>query len=175
MHTFDTPQPITAHIESASGHVRLSASDRNDTVVEVRPCNDSRAADVRAAERTRVDFAHDTLNVSVGRWGPFGARSGAVEITVELPSRSRLDISVASAHVHAGGDYADCRLGSASGDLSVGLVDGNLRADSASGRIAVDAANGTGLISTASGDATIGAADGNLTFQAASGPEGAAA
>jgi putative adhesin len=169
MRTFDTPQPITAHIESAAGHVRLSASDRSDTVVEVRPCNDSRAADVRAAERTRVDFVRDTLNVSVGRWGPFGARTGAVDITVELPSRSRLDISVASAHVQASGDYADCRLASASGDLSVALVDGNLRADSASGRIAVEAANGRGSISTASGDATIGALDGDLKFQAASG------
>ena len=119
MPTFDTPEPITARIETAAGHVRLSATDRDDTVVEVRPCNESRAVDVRAAERTRIDFAHGTLTVSAGRWGPFGARTGAVEITVELPSRSRLDVSVASAQVRADGEYADCRLASASGDLAV--------------------------------------------------------
>ena len=169
MRTFDTPQPIAAHIESAAGQVRLTASDRSDTVVQVRPCDESRAADVRAAERARVDFTHDTLTVSVGRWGPFGARTGAVDITVELPSRSRLDISVATAQVHASGDYADCRLASASGDLRVARVDGCIKADTASGRIAVDAANGRGSISTASGDVTIGALDGDLTFQAASG------
>lgn len=169
MRTFDTPQPITVQIESAVGQVRLNASDRSDTVVEVRPCDESRAADVRAAERARVDFTHDTLNVSVGRWGPFGARTGAVDITVGLPSRSRLDISVASAQVHASGDYAGCRLASASGDVRVALVDGRIKADSASGRIAIDAANGGGSISTASGDVTIGALDGDLTFQAASG------
>ena len=151
MPTFDTPEPITARIETAAGHVRLSATDRDDTVVEVRPCNESRAADVRAAERTRIDFAHGTLTVSAGRWGPFGARTGAVEIAVELPSRSRLDVSVASAQVRADGEYADCRLASASGDL------------------AVDTTNGNGSVSTASGDASIGALNGDLTFQAASG------
>ena len=119
MPTFDTPEPITARIETAAGHVRLTATDRDDTVVEVRPCNESRAVDVRAAERTRIDFAHGTLTVSAGRWGPFGARTGAIEITVELPSRSRLDVSVASAQVRADGEYADCRLASASGDLAV--------------------------------------------------------
>ena len=151
MPKFDTPEPITARIETAAGHARLSATDRDDTVVEVRPCNESRAADVRAAERTRIDFAHGTLTVSVGRWGPFGARTGAVEVAVELPSRSRLDISVASAQVRADGEYADCRLASASGNL------------------AVDRTNGDGSVSTASGDVSISALNGDLTFQAASG------
>jgi DUF4097 and DUF4098 domain-containing protein YvlB len=169
MPTFDTPEPITARIETAAGQVRLSATDRDDTVVEVRPRNESRAADVRAAERTRIDFAHGRLTVSGDRWGPFGARTGAVEVTVELPSRSRLDISVASAQVRADGEYADCRLASASGDLAVGAVFGSIKADSASGRIAVDTTNGNGSLSTASGDASIGALNGDLTFQAASG------
>lgn len=151
MPTFDTPEPITARIENAAGHVRLSATHRDDTVVEVGPCNESRAADVRAAERTRIEFAHGTLTVSAGRWGPFGAQTGAIEITVELPSRSRLDVSVASAQVRADGEYADCRLASASGDL------------------AVDTATGNGSLSTASGDASIGAFNGDLTFRAASG------
>jgi DUF4097 and DUF4098 domain-containing protein YvlB len=169
MPTFDTPEPITARIETAAGRVRLNATDRDDTVVEVRPCNESRAADVRAAEQTRIDFAHGTLTVSVGRWGPLGARTGAVEVTVELPSRSRLDILVASAQVRADGEYADCRLASASGDLAVGTVFGSIKADSASGRIAVDTTNGNGSLSAASGDASIGALNGDLTFQAASG------
>jgi DUF4097 and DUF4098 domain-containing protein YvlB len=169
MPTFDTPGPITARIEIAAGRVRLNATDRDDTVVEVGPCNESRAADVRAAEHTRVDFAHGTLTVSAGRWGLFGARTGAVEITVELPSRSRLDVSVASAQMRADGEYTDCRLASASGDLTVGTVGGRIKADSASGRIAVDTVNGSGSVSTASGDASIGELDGDLTFQAASG------
>jgi DUF4097 and DUF4098 domain-containing protein YvlB len=169
MPTFDTPDPISAHVDTAFGFIRLIATDRTDTVVEVRPRDESRAADVRAAERTRVDFAHGTLNVSAGKWGLFGARTGAVDITVELPSHSRLDVELASAGVQADGDYADCRLASASGDFTLAVIDGNIKADTASGRIAVDTLNGGGSISTASGDVSIGALDGNLKFQAASG------
>jgi DUF4097 and DUF4098 domain-containing protein YvlB len=169
MPTFNTPDPISADIDAASGSIRLIATDRTDTVVEVRPRDEARAADVRAAERTRVDFAHGALNVSAGKWGLFGARTGAVDITVELPSHSRLDVAVASAGVQADGDYADCGLASASGDLTLAVVDGRLTADTSSGRIAVGTLNGSGTISTASGDASIAELDGNLKFRAASG------
>jgi DUF4097 and DUF4098 domain-containing protein YvlB len=168
MQTFDTPDPITAHIESAAGSVHLIATDRSDTVVDVQPRNGSRTADIRAAERTRIDFTHGTLKVSAGKWGLFGALFGSVDITVELPTRSRLDVSVASAEVQADGEYTDCRFASASGNLTVAGVTGNIKADTASGDITVDSATG-GSVSTASGDARIGECDGDLKFQAASG------
>ena len=37
MPTFDTPEPITVTLELGVGDVRITASDRADTVVEVRP------------------------------------------------------------------------------------------------------------------------------------------
>jgi hypothetical protein len=37
MPTFPTPEPITAVIEVVSGSVNVVASDRDDTVVSVRP------------------------------------------------------------------------------------------------------------------------------------------
>ena len=37
MPTFDTPEPITVVIDLSVGDVRITASDRADTVVEVRP------------------------------------------------------------------------------------------------------------------------------------------
>jgi len=169
MPTFDTPEPIMARIDAAAGFVRLNASDRDDTVVEVKPCDESRAADVQAAERARIDFSNGALVVAPGRWGLFGARSGAVEITVELPSRSRLAVSVASAQVRADGEYVDCRLASAIGDLAVSRVTGSIKADTASGAITVDKLKGVGTLSTASGDATIGELHGTLKTRTASG------
>ncbi|HZQ30516.1 MAG TPA: DUF4097 family beta strand repeat-containing protein [Mycobacterium sp.] len=168
MPRFDTSEPITAHIESAAGSVHLIATDRSDTVVDVRPHNESRSADIRAAERTRVDFAHGTLKVSACKWGLFGARFGSVDIAVELPSRSRLDVSVVSAQVQADGEYTDCRFAAASGNLAIANVTGNIKADTASGDVTVDSVTG-GSVSTASGDAKIGECDGDLKFQAASG------
>jgi putative adhesin len=169
MSTFDTPQPITAVVEVAAGSVRLVASDRLDTVVEVRPRDPHRTADVRIAEQTRVDFTNGTLTVSAGRRFIHLGRGGAVSIDIGLPSGSRLRASSASAEIHADGEFADCRLASASGDLLVDSIDGDVKVDTASGEITVQNANGSVAISTASGGATIGRLDGGVTFRTASG------
>jgi hypothetical protein len=41
MPTFDTPEPIAVTIELVVSYVRITASDRTDTVVEVRPSDGS--------------------------------------------------------------------------------------------------------------------------------------
>jgi hypothetical protein len=168
MPTFDTPQPITATVEISAGSVRLVASDRDDTVVEVRPRDESRSHDVKAADQVRVDFTNGTLLVSSRRGFSF-PRRGAVVVDVALPSGSRLHASSASANITADGRYAECKFASASGDLEVGSVDGNLKADTASGGVTVHDVNGSASVSTASGDAAIGDLDGDVKFRAASG------
>src|SRR6516162_4245509 len=50
MPVFDTPAPISALIELGVGDLRVVASDRSDTVVEVRPTNPSKQSDITAAE-----------------------------------------------------------------------------------------------------------------------------
>ena len=57
MPTFDTPEPISVSLELGVGEVRIAASDRDDTVVEVRPSDPTNSDDVSAAERTRVEYA----------------------------------------------------------------------------------------------------------------------
>jgi DUF4097 and DUF4098 domain-containing protein YvlB len=168
MPTFDTPQPITATVEISAGAVRLVASDREDTVVEVRPRDESRSHDVKAAEQVRVDFSNGTLAVASQRGFSF-PRRGAVIVDIALPSGSRLNAATASANITADGHYADCKFASASGDLEVGTVVGNLKADTASGGIAVQVVNGSASVSAASGDAKIGYLDGDVKFRAASG------
>ena len=61
MPTFETPEPITATIDVAVGDVRISAGDRGDTVVDVRPSDPSNDEDVKAAEQTRVECASGQL------------------------------------------------------------------------------------------------------------------
>ncbi|WP_029112437.1 DUF4097 family beta strand repeat-containing protein [Mycobacterium sp. URHB0044] len=168
MPTFQTPEPITAVIEVVAGTVRVTATDRDDTAVDVRPHDPSRASDVRAAEQARVDFGHGTLTVSAGRRFVSLGRGGAVDIDIQLPSGSRLKASSASADVRADGVFADCRFSSASGKLQVDSVTGNVKADTASGATTVHQARGNVSISTASGNATIDQLEGDLKFQAAS-------
>ena len=88
MPTYSTPDPIVAVIEFEAGDVRILASERDDTVVEVRPSDESRDNDVRAAEETRVEYSAGRLLVKGPKQrNPFGkpgsrppadwARSGA--------------------------------------------------------------------------------------------------
>src|ERR1700760_3224558 len=125
MHTFHTPLPITATVEIAAGAGRVAAGDREDTVVEVRPRDESRSHDVRAADQVRVEFDNGALLVSSRRGFSF-PRRGAIVVDIALPSGSRLNASAASANITADGRYADCKFATASGDLDVGQIAGHL-------------------------------------------------
>ena len=169
MRTFPTPDPIAASIEIAAGAVRISATDRADTEVQVSPRDPLRAADVRAAEQANIDFSHGALSVTVGRKLLSLGRGGAVNVDVALPSHSRLSVAVASADLHVDGTVADCRFDAASGGAVFDAVEGNIKAATASGDISAHRLLGNASVSTASGDLSIDAVDGNLKFQAASG------
>lgn len=168
MTTFHTPDPIEARVETAAGSVRFVATDRDDTVVQVRPHNESRVADVRVAEHVRVQYLNGKLTVSTARLLPV-LRIGAIDIDIALPSRSRLQVAVAAADVRAEGEFADCQVRVASGDVDVDTVRGNLKAATASGSITVRAIAGNASVSAASGNAMVGELDGDLKFKAASG------
>lgn len=91
--TFDTPHPITAKVELARGTLQVVASDRSDTVVAVLPRDEAKALDVRTAERTRVSYSKGVLSVLSSQGITF--RTGTIDILIELPSQSILDIAVA--------------------------------------------------------------------------------
>lgn len=169
MPKFHTAEPITAVVEVVAGTVRLAATDRDDTVVDIKPRDPERTSDVRAAEQARIDFHDGTLVVTAGRKVLSMGRGGAVRVEIALPTGSRLDLSSASADIDADGGFSDCRLATASGAMRVASVAGNLKADSASGDITVGDLVGNARIATASGDAQIDRVDGDVKFQAASG------
>ncbi|HYB37013.1 MAG TPA: DUF4097 family beta strand repeat-containing protein [Mycobacterium sp.] len=169
MPTFQTPGPITARVEANAGSIRLIAGDRTDTVVEVRPRDESPQADVRAAEQARVRYSNGKLGVTFAKFGFLGLRMGAVDIVIELPSHSRVDAAVASADVHADGEFADFRFASASGNLTVESITGGAKIATASGDAAVDHLDGDLKFQAASGALTVDRLTGNVKSQTASG------
>lgn len=168
MRTFPTPGPIAATVELGAGSVRITAADRADTEVRVTPRDPLRAADVRAAEQTHIDFSNGALTVTVGK-KLLSLSRGAVNVDIALPSLSRLAVAAASADVHVEGTVADCRFDAASGSVALDAVEGNIKAATASGDVAARRLLGDANVSTASGDVSIGDLDGGLKFQAASG------
>ena len=91
MPTYDTPSPISVTVELSVGDLTLEATDRTDTVVEVRPTNPDRKVDVEAAEQTRVEYAAGRLLVrapkSWKQYSPWGG-SESVTVTIALPTGS---------------------------------------------------------------------------------------
>jgi len=169
MPTFATPNPITASVEIVSGAVHVVATDRDDTVVTVSPQDPNRASDFRIADAARVDFANGILTVSAGKRFIALGRGGSVVVDIELPSRSRLEVSSVTARVRADGAFGDCRFSTVSGDANVDSITGNIKADSASGGVAIETVVGAAVMSTASGNGTVGDLTGDVKFRAASG------
>lgn len=187
MTTFDTPQPIALTIAAMAGHVWVRASDRTDTVVEVRPTNEGDDRDIKAVDQTQVEYAQGHLVVKSPRGGfrsMFG-RPPSVDVTVEVPTDSRVDIK-AWGEVHGEGRFGETRvetgagsvrldetgrlkLNTAAGDVSVARATGNAEVTTASGDIRLGAVEGAAVLKTANGDITAGEVIGDLRMHTANG------
>jgi len=178
MQTFDTPTTVTAVVDIPAGHVTFIAADRSDTTVDVRPLHASKGRDVRAAEQTAVAFADGVLRVTGEVSNRAFGSSGSVEVTVQLPTGSRVETRAASAQLRGVGRLGDVvvesahgdvkldeatsvRLATQAGDISVGRLTGPGELRTAKGNLTVDeASRGALVLDTQMGDVTVGVAAG---------------
>jgi DUF4097 and DUF4098 domain-containing protein YvlB len=161
MPSYDTPRPITATVELVIGDLRIIAAERTDTVVEVRPSDPGSVADARAADQTRVDYADGRLLVKTPKQrglGLFG-KPGAVDLTLDLPAGSNVQVEVGAGGVRAAGVLADCRVKCGAGDVQLDRI-GPLTLDTGAGRVDVDTVAGRADISTGSGRLQVREIDG---------------
>jgi hypothetical protein len=191
MPTFDSPEPILAIIDMATANVRINASDRADTVVEIRPSDELNDADVHAAEHTQVEYADGRLLVraakdratSMSGWGlsldklvesPSNwARSlllgwgGSVDVTVDLPAGSRVEAKTA-ASLRCRGALGEVSFTTSYGDIQVEQA-GRLRLNSTHGDISVTRSAGHAEVTTTNGDIRIGKIDGTAVVKTSHG------
>ena len=133
MPTFDTPGPITATVVVAGAQVRVTASDRTDTVVLVEPIDKTSKKDVKVASKTNVDFAGGQLAVKTT---VSGETNGSVVITIDLPARSSLVAYLAHSSVHADGSFGECELHMASGRVQLDRINA-LEANISAGEVTI--------------------------------------
>jgi hypothetical protein len=164
MPTFPTPQPIQLNLDLAAGDACLTATERDDTVVEVKPRDPSHKADVRAAEQTRVALAGGRLLVKTLRQGLGWSRAGAVEVTIALPAGSRVDGQTGVGELRSEGSLGECTFKSGAGAIRLDRT-GPLKVVSGAGDINVDAADGTALVVTGAGAVTLGAIDSDIIIK----------
>ncbi|MFI5527321.1 DUF4097 family beta strand repeat-containing protein [Kitasatospora sp. NPDC051853] len=159
MPSFDTPAPITvtAHVEA--GSIRLSAGDRTDTVVEVLPRNPKKDSDRRAVEQAEVTFVNGVLTVKTPKFRNTLRKPGTVDITVELPTGSAVDVTGAWAQVLGEGRLGEVRVKTSTGDTRLDTT-GPLRLTASHGSITVERVDGTAEITTSTGSLRVGSVSG---------------
>ncbi|MGI9093793.1 MAG: DUF4097 family beta strand repeat-containing protein [Mycobacteriales bacterium] len=187
MPTFNTPEPISVTIEFVVGDARITASDRVDTVVDVRPSDRSHEPDVRAAEQTRVEYATGRMLVKAPKQrglGLFG-KAGSIDVTIELPAGSHLHGEAAVGAFRGVGHLGECRIKTSTGDIQLedtGAVDlttlgeivvdrvvGNAEVSTGSGKVRLREIDGAAVIKNSNGDSWVGEITGDLRANAANG------
>ena len=190
MPVFDTPEPISVTVELGVGNIRIVASDRTDTIVEMRPSNEAKKSDVAAAEQTRVEYADGRLLIKGPKnWRQFSLRGGreSIDVQIDLPAGSHVrgssgvagfhstgrlgEVHVATGmgdiHVDQGGDPVELKTGY--GDITVGTVGGHASAKTGSGAVRMSSIHGTAAVKNANGDTWIGEVTAELSVRGANG------
>jgi DUF4097 and DUF4098 domain-containing protein YvlB len=172
---FNTPSPIAVALDLYVADVRLAVSDRTDTIVEVRPSDPNKAADIKAAENTRVDYDDATRTLSIvsrkprSRFVNFSSkRPESIDVVIQLPTDS---------DVHGEADLGDFQADGALGTVvlktdlgAVRLAEtGPLNLRAGVGQVTVEGVSGSAEVHSGSGDIRIGAVDGTADVSTGNG------
>ncbi|HEU5473083.1 MAG TPA: DUF4097 family beta strand repeat-containing protein [Actinophytocola sp.] len=188
MPRYETPEPISVTVELGVGQLRITASDRTDTLVEVRPSDETDESDVQAAAAVRVDYTNGLLRVigPKARAFDFSRKTRSVDVTIELPSGSPVSAELQLGNVGCVGRLGECRfktsagsvqlertgplrLSSGAGDLTVDGVAGNVELSTGTGKVRVGAIDGSAVVKSSNGDITIDAVSGDARVRTSNG------
>ncbi len=189
MPIFDTPAPISVLVELGVGDLRVVASERDNTTVEVRPTNPAKASDVTAAEQTRVEFTNGNLLVKAPKgWKQYTFRGGeeSIDVQIEVPLGSNVQAEAGVAAFRGQGVLGECRfktgvgdvrlehvggvqVKAGGGDITVDRVAGHANVTAGSGAVRVGVIDASAVIKDSNGDIWVGEVGGDLRVTAANG------
>jgi len=172
---FNTPSPIAVALDLYVADVRFAVSDRTDTTVEVRPSDPNKAADIKAAENTRVEYDDATRTLSIvsrkprNRFVNFSSkRPESIDVVIQLPTDSDV-----RGEADLGDFQADGVLGTVALKTDLGAVrlaeTGPLNVRNGVGAITVEGVSGPAEVHTGSSDIRIGAVDGTADVSTGNG------
>jgi DUF4097 and DUF4098 domain-containing protein YvlB len=166
MPTFETLEPISVTIALVVGDLRITASDRKDTVVLVSPSDTSKESDVKAAEQTRVEYSEGRLLIKAPRswkhFSPFGGRE-SIDVAIELPAGSRVEVEAAVADFSCDGRLGESRFTTGVGNIRLDET-GPLHLSTSAGSVIVDRVRGRAEVS-GSGQVSVREIDGSAVIK----------
>jgi DUF4097 and DUF4098 domain-containing protein YvlB len=191
---FNTPSPITVTLDLYVADVRFAVSDRADTIVEVRPSDPDKAADIKAAENTRVEYDDATRTLSIvsrkprNRFVNFSSkRPESIDVAIQLPTDSdvrgeadlgdfRSDGALGAVELKTDigavrlAETGPLNLRASVGEIVVEGVTGSAEVHSSSSDIRIGAVDGTADVSTSNGKVRVGVVTGPADIKASNGP-----
>jgi hypothetical protein len=170
MRIFDTPAPISVDLELGVADLRIVATDRVDTVVEVEPSNANKPGDVTAASETSVQFADGVLRIKGPKgWKRYSWRGGggSIDVRIELPTGSRLRCEAALVPLRSSGTLGECRYRTGVGDLTIEDVTGDVDLSTATGEVRIERIGGSADLTNSNGDIWVGEVSGEIRARAA--------
>jgi DUF4097 and DUF4098 domain-containing protein YvlB len=170
MPNFETPQPISVTLELGVGDVRITASDRSDTIVQVRPTDESDESDVQAARQVRVDYANGLLEIKgpKARMFDFSRKTRSVDVSIELPSGSQVSADLQVGDIGSAGRLGECRFKTAAGNLRLDRT-GPARLDTGAGHVSAEGVAGNAEIHTGTGKVRVGEIEGSVVVKNSNG------
>jgi DUF4097 and DUF4098 domain-containing protein YvlB len=171
MPSFETPEPISVTVDlGVVGEMLITASDRADTVVEVRPSDESDESDVKAAQQVQIDYADGVLRIKgpKARAFDFSRKTRSVDVSVELPSGSQVSAETQMGDFRCAGRLGESRFKTSAGDIRLERT-GPLRLHSGAGHVTVDGVAGNAEISTGAGKVRVGEVDGTAVVKSSNG------
>jgi hypothetical protein len=188
MQTFETPDPISVVLEVGVSDIHIVASDRSDTVVEIRASDETKKSAVAAAEQTQVDFADGTLVIKAPKgwrqWTPWSGNE-SIDVRIDLPTGSHVRGSAGVGALQCHGRIGECRfkagvgnihvevcgpvaVTAGRGDIELACADGHVELKS-SGAVRIGRIDGTATIKNSNGETSIHEITGDLHVNAANG------
>lgn len=174
-------------MELGVGDLRIVATDRSDTEVEVRPSDPANTSDVAGAEHVRVEYADGRLLVKARRQHTLRGGGESVAVQINLPVGSEVRGYVGVGMVRIVGRIGECHfktgvgelqvdeaggpvwLRAGSGDVTLGRASGPVDVTTGSGALRIASTDGSAAVKNSNGDTWIGEVVGDLRAKAANG------
>lgn len=184
MPVFDTPEPISLTVEIGVGDVEITAEERTDTVVEVRPTDETDDSDVKAAEQTSVEYADGVLVIKTPKPRALSRKTRSVDVSIALPVGSRVRGEASMGDLRCSGRLGECTFRTSAGDIrldhtgpsclktsaghiTVGRVGGDAEVSTGTGRIRIGEIDGAAVVKNTNGTTEIGKVLGDVRVRGA--------
>ena len=182
MPTFNTPEPVTLHIDATGAELTVRATTTDETVVDIRPHNPARQGDVDLAAALTAEHSGGRVTVRsprsvANRLRAMIGSGDRVDIDVELPEGSALEVRGWGA-ASTSGRLGTVDVDTSMGDISIERADavhgrtsmGDVRVGSAAGRVELRTSAGTILVEEAADEVSARTSAGDVTVGTGRGP-----